>query len=79
MIRHLILASGAEGIEGFRQRWSLHGRMTDTKYCKDTLSYRVAMLITHIIMRLVELIYASVTELLTVLYPLYGKICLIWV
>lgn len=75
MIRHLILASGAEGIEGFRQRWSLHGRMTDTKYCKDTLSYRVAMLITHIIteliccMRLVELIYASVTELLTILYP----------
>ncbi|KAM3398942.1 hypothetical protein T459_28657 [Capsicum annuum] len=29
--RHLILASGVEGMEGFRQRWSLHGRMTDTK------------------------------------------------
>ncbi|KAF4374505.1 hypothetical protein F8388_016056, partial [Cannabis sativa] len=30
--RHFILASGAEGVEGFRQRWSLHGRLTDTKY-----------------------------------------------
>ncbi|CAI0398251.1 unnamed protein product [Linum tenue] len=29
--RRLILASGVEGIEGFRQRWSLHGRMSDTK------------------------------------------------
>lgn len=29
--RHLILASGVEGMEGFRQRWSLHGRVTDTK------------------------------------------------
>ncbi|XP_024159844.1 uncharacterized protein LOC112167109 isoform X2 [Rosa chinensis] len=29
--RRLILASGLEGIEGFRQRWSLHGRLTDTK------------------------------------------------
>ncbi|KAM7274396.1 hypothetical protein ACFE04_029060 [Oxalis oulophora] len=29
--RRLILASGAEGIEGFRQRWSLHGRLSDTK------------------------------------------------
>ncbi|ESW22086.1 hypothetical protein PHAVU_005G125900 [Phaseolus vulgaris] len=29
--RRLILASGAEGIEGFRQRWSLHGRLTDSK------------------------------------------------
>ncbi|OAY32014.1 uncharacterized protein LOC110631130 [Manihot esculenta] len=28
--RRLILASGVEGIEGFRQRWSLHGRLTDT-------------------------------------------------
>ncbi|KAI5437832.1 hypothetical protein KIW84_023808 [Lathyrus oleraceus] len=26
-----ILASGVEGIEGFRQRWSLHGRLTDSK------------------------------------------------
>lgn len=32
MHRHLILASGIEGMEGFRQRWSLHGRLTDTKY-----------------------------------------------
>ncbi|PON38199.1 Transmembrane protein [Parasponia andersonii] len=30
--RRLILASGIEGVEGFRQRWSLHGRLTDTKY-----------------------------------------------
>ncbi|GAU47256.1 hypothetical protein TSUD_243490 [Trifolium subterraneum] len=29
--RRLILASGVEGIEGFRQRWSLHGRLTDSK------------------------------------------------
>ncbi|PWA34628.1 hypothetical protein CTI12_AA617200 [Artemisia annua] len=30
--RHLILASGIEGADGFRQRWSLHGRLTDTKH-----------------------------------------------
>ncbi|XP_061340748.1 uncharacterized protein LOC133287196 isoform X2 [Gastrolobium bilobum] len=29
--RRLILASGVEGMEGFRQRWSLHGRLTDSK------------------------------------------------
>ncbi|XP_050220547.1 uncharacterized protein LOC126670766 [Mercurialis annua] len=29
--RRMILASGTEGVEGFRQRWSLHGRLTDTK------------------------------------------------
>ncbi|KAL5583174.1 hypothetical protein UlMin_015616 [Ulmus minor] len=29
--RRLILASGVEGVEGFRQRWSLHGRLTDSK------------------------------------------------
>ncbi|KAL5579849.1 hypothetical protein UlMin_012291 [Ulmus minor] len=29
--RRLILASGIEGVEGFRQRWSLHGRLTDSK------------------------------------------------
>ncbi|CAN1171453.1 hypothetical protein LINPERHAP2_LOCUS29574 [Linum perenne] len=29
--RRLILAIGVEGIEGFRQRWSFHGRMSDTK------------------------------------------------
>ncbi|KAH7542022.1 hypothetical protein FEM48_Zijuj02G0029400 [Ziziphus jujuba var. spinosa] len=30
--RRLILASGVEGIDGFRQRWSLHGRLTDTNH-----------------------------------------------
>ncbi|PKU81625.1 hypothetical protein MA16_Dca013056 [Dendrobium catenatum] len=30
--RRLILASGIEGVEGFRQRWSLHGRLEDTRY-----------------------------------------------
>ncbi|XP_023517156.1 uncharacterized protein LOC111780996 [Cucurbita pepo subsp. pepo] len=35
--RHLILASGVEGIEGFRQRWSLHGRLTDTKKRLESL------------------------------------------
>ncbi|KAJ0976748.1 hypothetical protein J5N97_012222 [Dioscorea zingiberensis] len=29
--RRMILASGVEGMEGFRQRWSLHGRLEDTK------------------------------------------------
>ncbi|KAL3651318.1 hypothetical protein CASFOL_004320 [Castilleja foliolosa] len=29
--RRFILASGVEGMEGFRQRWSLHGRLSDTK------------------------------------------------
>ncbi|WOK95844.1 hypothetical protein Cni_G04551 [Canna indica] len=29
--RRMILASGVEGMEGFRQRWSLHGRIQDTK------------------------------------------------
>ncbi|KAL1357405.1 hypothetical protein HN51_009319 [Arachis hypogaea] len=35
--RHLILATGAEGMEGFRQRWSLHGRLTDTKKRLESL------------------------------------------
>ncbi|KAG6414772.1 hypothetical protein SASPL_122146 [Salvia splendens] len=35
--RRLILASGVEGMEGFRQRWSLHGRLTDTKKRLDAL------------------------------------------
>lgn len=35
--RRLILASGVEGIEGFRQRWSLHGRLTDTKKRLESL------------------------------------------
>ncbi|XP_057835869.2 uncharacterized protein LOC131046208 [Cryptomeria japonica] len=29
--RRLVLASGIEGMEGFRQRWSLHGRLQDMK------------------------------------------------
>lgn len=29
--RRMILASGMEGMEGFRQRWGLHGRLEDTK------------------------------------------------
>lgn len=35
--RRLILASGIQGIEGFRQRWSLHGRLTDTKRRLESL------------------------------------------
>uniref|UniRef100_A0A2N9G4M8 DUF7803 domain-containing protein n=1 Tax=Fagus sylvatica TaxID=28930 RepID=A0A2N9G4M8_FAGSY len=35
--RRLILASGIEGMEGFRQRWSLHGRLTDTKRRLESL------------------------------------------
>ncbi|PWA54727.1 hypothetical protein CTI12_AA432540 [Artemisia annua] len=35
--RHLILASGIEGADGFRQRWSLHGRLTDTKKMMEAL------------------------------------------
>jgi len=27
----MILASGLEGMEGFRQRWSLHGQLEDTR------------------------------------------------
>ncbi|GLT45491.1 hypothetical protein SLA2020_193200 [Shorea laevis] len=36
--RRLILASGIEGIEGFRQRWSLHGRLSDTKSRLESLN-----------------------------------------
>ncbi|KAK6926628.1 hypothetical protein RJ641_008347 [Dillenia turbinata] len=35
--RRLILASGMEGVEGFRQRWSLHGRLTDTRRRLESL------------------------------------------
>ncbi|KAL9273019.1 hypothetical protein AKJ16_DCAP13502 [Drosera capensis] len=35
--RRLILASGVEGMEGFRQRWSLHGRLTDTRKRLESL------------------------------------------
>ncbi|XP_039063694.1 uncharacterized protein LOC120208498 [Hibiscus syriacus] len=39
--RRLILASGREGIEGFQQRWSLHGRLTDTKKRLESLKLGV--------------------------------------
>ncbi|KAI4322395.1 hypothetical protein L6164_022097 [Bauhinia variegata] len=39
--RRLILASGVEGMEGFRQRWSLHGRLTDTKMRLESLSWGI--------------------------------------
>ncbi|KAG6482554.1 hypothetical protein ZIOFF_059186 [Zingiber officinale] len=35
--RRMILASGVEGMEGFRQRWSLHGRIEDTKRRMESL------------------------------------------
>ncbi|KAL9228560.1 hypothetical protein vseg_004124 [Gypsophila vaccaria] len=35
--RRLILASGMEGVEGFRQRWSLHGILTDTRKRLESL------------------------------------------
>lgn len=37
--RHMILASGIQGMEGFRQRWSLHGRLEDTKYFSNFAVY----------------------------------------
>ncbi|KAG9445881.1 hypothetical protein H6P81_012009 [Aristolochia fimbriata] len=36
--RQMILASGMEGMEGFRRRWSLHGRLEDTKKRLESLS-----------------------------------------
>ncbi|XP_020246097.1 uncharacterized protein LOC109824010 [Asparagus officinalis] len=36
--RRMILASGMEGMEGFRQRWSLHGRLEDTKKRLESLN-----------------------------------------
>lgn len=39
--RRLILASGVEGMEGFRQRWSLHGQLTDTKRRMEALNQGV--------------------------------------
>ncbi|KAJ3675091.1 hypothetical protein LUZ60_004133 [Juncus effusus] len=36
--RRMILASGVEGMEGFRQRWSLHGRLEDTKKRLEALN-----------------------------------------
>ncbi|KAH9622957.1 hypothetical protein KSS87_011494 [Heliosperma pusillum] len=35
--RRLILASGMEGVDGFRQRWSLHGCLTDTRKRLESL------------------------------------------
>ncbi|XP_020107215.1 uncharacterized protein LOC109723302 isoform X1 [Ananas comosus] len=40
--RRLILASGIEGMEGFRQRWSLHGRVEDTKRRLEALNQGMA-------------------------------------
>ncbi|XP_026660277.1 uncharacterized protein LOC103707983 [Phoenix dactylifera] len=36
--RRMILASGIEGMDGFRQRWSLHGRLEDTKKRLEALN-----------------------------------------
>ncbi|CAL9084567.1 unnamed protein product [Musa textilis] len=36
--RHMILASGIQGMEGFRQRWSLQGRLEDTKRRLEALN-----------------------------------------
>ncbi|CAA7390719.1 unnamed protein product [Spirodela intermedia] len=36
--RRMILASGVQGMEGFRQRWSLHGRLEDTKKRLESLN-----------------------------------------
>ncbi|KAF6176629.1 hypothetical protein GIB67_034491 [Kingdonia uniflora] len=36
--RRLILASGMGGMEGFRQRWSLHGCLEDTKKRLESLT-----------------------------------------
>lgn len=36
--RRMILASGIEGIEGFRLRWSLHGRLEDTRRRLESLT-----------------------------------------
>lgn len=40
--RHLILASAAEGVEGFRKRWSLHGRLEDTRSRLKSLNEGIA-------------------------------------
>lgn len=36
--RRMILASGMDGMEGFRQRWSLHARLEDTKKRLESLN-----------------------------------------
>ncbi|XP_072953203.1 uncharacterized protein [Typha angustifolia] len=40
--RRLILASGMEGMEGFRQRWSFHGRLEDTKKRLEALNQGIS-------------------------------------
>ncbi|KAG8081874.1 hypothetical protein GUJ93_ZPchr0014g47508 [Zizania palustris] len=37
--RRMILASGLEGMEGFRQRWSLHGQIEDTRKRLEALNH----------------------------------------
>lgn len=41
--RRMILASGIEGMDGFRQRWSLHGRLEDTKKRLEALNRGITM------------------------------------
>lgn len=40
--RHFLLASGVEGVEGFRQRWTLNGQLMDTKNRMESLEKGVA-------------------------------------
>ncbi|XP_062227365.1 uncharacterized protein LOC133925456 [Phragmites australis] len=40
--RRMILASGLEGMEGFRQRWSLHGQLEDTRKRLEALNRGMA-------------------------------------
>ncbi|KAG2597150.1 uncharacterized protein LOC120706687 [Panicum virgatum] len=39
--RRMILASGLEGMEGFRQRWSLHGQLEDTRKRLEALNHGI--------------------------------------
>ncbi|ERN13119.1 hypothetical protein AMTR_s00040p00174440 [Amborella trichopoda] len=41
--RRMILASGVAGMEGFRQRWSLHGQLQDTKSRLESLEQGLEM------------------------------------
>ncbi|CAL9171964.1 unnamed protein product, partial [Musa hybrid cultivar] len=36
--QHMILASGIQGMEGFHQRWSLHGHLEDTERRLEALN-----------------------------------------
>ncbi|KAM0829588.1 hypothetical protein ACQ4PT_066785 [Festuca glaucescens] len=40
--RRMILASGLQGMEGFRQRWSLHGQLGDTRKRLEALNNGMA-------------------------------------